>query len=261
MGDSDEAENWMRAAFAEAAGAPRGEKATIPIAWGRHILVDEVALGVGRFTFHQLCENALNADDYLQLAYQFHTILIDGVPRFSLEQHNEARRFTNLVDCFYERHGRVVVAADAPAKHILENMTMLASVSLSDIESRRPSTASAVPGGGENVEGLLGTGASDWIRHNPFSPEGLTVEEAIKNATKGRGAEASGKAGDDDTATGAGIAGVMAGALGALQESGFAARRATSRLLHMQTDEYLKAHLLNRSQNFSCENRGHYKFN
>merc|ERR1711924_29783 len=53
--------------------------------------------------------------------------------------------------------------------------------------------------------------------------------------------------GDDSNATGAGhVAGVMSGAVGSLQESGFAARRAMSRLVHMQSDNYLKSHLKHR---------------
>ena len=47
---------------------------------------------------------------------------------------------------------------------------------------------------------------------------------------------------DDSSGNMVGVAGVLVPALGALQESGFAARRAQSRLLHMQTADYLGAH-------------------
>jgi len=151
--------------------------------------------------------------------------VIADVPCFSLEQHNEARRFTNLVDCLYERHVRLILSADVEPEQLLEQMATLASVPLA-AASRPP-----------------GTDSSDWVRRNPFSPEPSTVDEAVRTAAS---PAASVKAGDDDTATGANVAGVMAGAVGSLQESGFAARRATSRLLHMQTEEYLLAHRRNR---------------
>jgi len=193
---------------------------------------------VGRFTFQQLCGAPLNADDYLHLATHFHTLLVTDVPRFSLEQHNEARRFTNLVDCLYERHARLVLSADVPPERLLESMTELATVNLSEADtSRRPALAQL--GGSAPATDRSDSQSSDWIRNNPFSPEPSTVSEATRVANS---LGATVKAGDDDTATGAGVAGVMAGALGSLQESGFAARRATSRLLHMQTDEYLLAH-------------------
>ncbi|CAE7634584.1 unnamed protein product [Symbiodinium pilosum] len=79
----------------------------------------------------------------------------------------------------------------------------------------------------------------DRLFSSPFSSEPLQVEEIHRSA---QSLGASVQAGDDDTATGAGVAGIMSGALGSLQESGFAARRATSRLLHMQTPQYLHAH-------------------
>jgi hypothetical protein len=41
-----------------------------------------------------------------------------------------------------------------------------------------------------------------------------------------------------------GVQGVGKAALGSLQESGFAAKRAVSRLKEMHTDRYLRAHLV-----------------
>eukprot|EP00927_Polykrikos_kofoidii_P056329 TRINITY_DN50477_c0_g1_i1.p1 TRINITY_DN50477_c0_g1~~TRINITY_DN50477_c0_g1_i1.p1 ORF type:complete len:658 (-),score=78.60 TRINITY_DN50477_c0_g1_i1:23-1996(-) len=227
-GGTEDVEARLRTAFADAAGVERGTATEIPVAWGRRLAVPEAALGVGCFSFSDLCCVALNADDYLHVAAHFHTIILTDVPQFSLEQHNESRRFTNLVDCLYERHARLIVSADVTPELLLESMATLSSVTLPSQEAER-SRAGAVSD----------SGSSDWIRSNPFSPEPSTVSEVVRSAAS---PSATVKAGDDDTATGAGVAGVMAGALGSLQESGFAARRATSRLLHMQTDEYLLTH-------------------
>jgi cell division protein ZapE len=209
----------LRSAFANASGSNNGEPATVPIAWGRSMLVTEAAGGVGFFTFEEICGAELNADDYNQLVNKFHTFVVAGVPRFSLKQHNEARRFTNLVDCLYEHHSRLVVSADAPLPEFLAEMERLAAGSLT------------MPVGAE------------LDRRDPFSPE-LTSTSDVLMAASSAGASSSGRsgAGDDDTSTGSNVAGVLAGAVGSLHESGFAAKRAASRLLHMQSDEYLRAH-------------------
>eukprot|EP00747_Dinoflagellata_sp_TGD_P085872 gnl/TRDRNA2_/TRDRNA2_163050_c0_seq1.p1 gnl/TRDRNA2_/TRDRNA2_163050_c0~~gnl/TRDRNA2_/TRDRNA2_163050_c0_seq1.p1 ORF type:complete len:619 (+),score=127.46 gnl/TRDRNA2_/TRDRNA2_163050_c0_seq1:53-1909(+) len=239
----DPGEAELKSAFAAAAGGQNGGPAEVSIGWGRKMQVGEVADGVGRFTFDQLCGQALNADDYLQLVGQFHTFVVADVPVFSLEQHNEARRFTNLIDCLYERHARLILSAAAPPTQLLANMEVLATVSLKKNDGA-PEPAAAVPGG---------YASPDWIRNNPWSPQPAMVTEAVTAAAQQEPAlvtEAVNAAaqtvgvrpGDDDSAPHVGVAGVMAGALGSLQESGFAARRATSRLLHMQTDDYLQAH-------------------
>mmetsp|Transcript_68197 Transcript_68197/g.163645 ORF Transcript_68197/g.163645 Transcript_68197/m.163645 type:complete len:639 (-) Transcript_68197:132-2048(-) len=224
--------------FAEVAGAEKGEPATIPIAWGRSLHVPESLNGVGRFHFQQLCGSSarkddaaavlsndpLGADDYLRLAKAFHTVILDGVPKFTTEQHNEVRRFTNLVDCLYEHHVRLIVSAGAPPDELLSQMEILAFLNL------QPSGApSPIPG----LEAFRQAQVQD-----PFT-FGMSQTSSL-------GGQASGRAGMDESSTGAQANGVMASAMGSLQESGFAARRATSRLLHMQTEEYLRTHQQNR---------------
>jgi len=213
------AEDFLRSAFRTASAGSAGTRTAVPIAWGRSLEVAHAAGGVGRFTFRQLCGTALNADDYLSLAKHFHTLVIEDVPRFTLDQHNEARRFTNLVDCAYERHARLVLSADAPPRELLASMEGLADLTLSSA-SRSSRTDSQA-------------------RMSRPAPDGASVTDAVRLAAQGPNDAAPG---NDDTNTGSGVVGVMAGAVGSLQESGFAARRATSRLLHMQTEEYLAAH-------------------
>lgn len=228
------AEVFLAEAFSAAAVHDASSGQTrVPIAWGRTMEIVESAGGVGRFTFGQLCEEALNADDYLILAKRFHTLIVADVPQLSLEQHNEARRFTNLVDCAYEHHARLVMSAEVPPDQLLSSMDVLAGLSLKGAEIEGFESGSTV------------AGSSDWIRYNQFSPQASTVTEAVRQAAAGPNDAAPG---NDEQSTGSGVAGVMAGALGSLQESGFAARRATSRMLHMQTDEYLIAHQKHRLQ-------------
>lgn len=232
----------LRAAFADAAGADRGRPAEVPIGWGRRMQVGEAANRVGRFTFPELCAAPLNADDYLKLVESFHTFIVTDVPRFSLEQHNEARRFTNLIDCLYESHARLIVSAEAPPAELLACMEVLASLSF-QADGARPARTPAAAGWEDNFKPPTGRPAGgptadDWARRAAFEPPSL-----LRDAVEAAAAPGSDIApGNDESSTRAGVAGVMAGALGSLQESGFAARRAISRLLHMQSEEYLQAH-------------------
>jgi cell division protein ZapE len=85
---------------------------------GRRLAVPLAAKGAARFDFHDLCERALGAADYLALASRFHTLILDGVPRLTPDKRNEARRFMTLVDAMYERRMVLVVAAEAPPERL-----------------------------------------------------------------------------------------------------------------------------------------------
>jgi cell division protein ZapE len=53
--------------------------------------------------------------DYVEIARDFHTVFVSGVPEFDVTRENEARRFIALVDEFYDRNVKLVLsAASAP---------------------------------------------------------------------------------------------------------------------------------------------------
>jgi cell division protein ZapE len=66
------------------------------------------------FDFTVLCGGPRSQNDYLELARQFHTVVVSGVPAMSAGQASEARRFTWLVDILYDHHTRLVLSAEAP---------------------------------------------------------------------------------------------------------------------------------------------------
>ena len=84
----------------------------------RKLLVPQAAGGVARFSFDALCGDALGAADYLALAQNFHTLLIDGIPRLGPEQSNEARRFTLLIDTLYDEKVKLVCSAASPPQEL-----------------------------------------------------------------------------------------------------------------------------------------------
>lgn len=92
-------------------GKGEGKQATI-IVKGRTLIVPEAANGAARFTFKDLCEDALGRDDYLALAQRYHTIFIEDIPKMGPRERNQARRFITLIDTLYDSHIRLVATAE-----------------------------------------------------------------------------------------------------------------------------------------------------
>jgi cell division protein ZapE len=80
---------------------------------GRKVRVPEAAMGVARFTFHQLCEQPLGANDYLRIGQEFHTLLIDRIPAMNYDTRNAAKRFIILVDTLYDNNVKLIASAAA----------------------------------------------------------------------------------------------------------------------------------------------------
>jgi len=76
--------------------------------------------GVVWFDFHAICGWGRSQHDYLDIAQRFHTVIVSGVPRMGLELADEARRFTLLVDVFYDNRVKLIVSAEAAAEHLLK---------------------------------------------------------------------------------------------------------------------------------------------
>jgi cell division protein ZapE len=70
------------------------------------------------FDFAAICDGPRSQADYVEIARDFHTVLVSDVPRFDHTQENPARRFIALVDEFYDRGVKLVVAAHAPVDEL-----------------------------------------------------------------------------------------------------------------------------------------------
>ena len=103
------AERALEACFEHVApGALRPEPEIVVN--GRGIAVKRRAEGVIWFDFDALCEGPRSVADYIELAQSFNTVLISGVPQFSPQMEDAARRFVNLVDEFYDRGVNLVLS-------------------------------------------------------------------------------------------------------------------------------------------------------
>jgi cell division protein ZapE len=74
--------------------------------------------GVVWFDFKVLCGGPRSQNDYLELAAQFHTVLLSDVPQMSPRLASEARRFTWLVDVLYDRRVKLILSAAVPPEEL-----------------------------------------------------------------------------------------------------------------------------------------------
>jgi cell division protein ZapE len=103
----------MDAAWQRLTDSRHGKPATLAVL-GRKLAVPQAARGVARFSFHDLCEKPLAAPDYLAIAQDFHTVLIDRIPTLDETKRNEARRFILLTDTLYDEGVKLICSAAAP---------------------------------------------------------------------------------------------------------------------------------------------------
>jgi cell division protein ZapE len=107
------AEAGLRALFAAAAPEDTHNRGPLRVL-GRDIPVRCRADGVAWFDFVHICGGPRSQADYIEIARSFHTVLVSGVPRFTPDNENEARRFIALVDEFYDRSVKLILSAAAP---------------------------------------------------------------------------------------------------------------------------------------------------
>ena len=77
----------------------------------RQIRARRKAGGLVWFDFKTLCGGPRSQNDYLEMASQFHTVLLSDVPHMPVRMASEARRFTWLVDVLYDRRVKLIMSA------------------------------------------------------------------------------------------------------------------------------------------------------
>ena len=80
----------------------------------RRIVARRKAGGVVWFDFKTLCGGPRSQNDYLEIATQFHTVLLSDVPHMPPRMASEARRFTWLIDVLYDRRVKLILSAAVP---------------------------------------------------------------------------------------------------------------------------------------------------
>lgn len=83
---------------------------------GRDIATLRRGHGVIWFDFKTLCGGPRSQNDYLEISRAYHTVLLSQIPRMTQHQASEARRFTWLVDVFYDNKVKLIATADCAAE-------------------------------------------------------------------------------------------------------------------------------------------------
>ncbi|MDB5929491.1 MAG: AFG1-family ATPase [Polaromonas sp.] len=108
-----QADEEMAETFKRLASSSRDENPVLQIE-SREIHARRRAGGVVWFDFKALCGGPRSQNDYLEIATQFHTVLLSDVPHMPVRMASEARRFTWLVDVLYDRRVKLVMSAAVP---------------------------------------------------------------------------------------------------------------------------------------------------
>ncbi len=113
------ADDSLRQSFERLAPGSGQHWERIPVN-GRYLTCRCLADDVAWFDFAELCDGPRSQNDYIELSRIFHAVLLSGVPAFGPERDDQARRFINLVDEFYDRNVKLVLSAARPLVELYE---------------------------------------------------------------------------------------------------------------------------------------------
>jgi cell division protein ZapE len=157
----EDADVALDMAWQKLTGLLEGAPLDIPLQ-GRMLRVPEAAMGVARFTFGQLCEQPLGPNDYLKLAREFHTIIIDRIPVMHYADRNAAKRFIILIDTLYDDGVKLVASAAAEPDQLYDAAEGYETLEFKRTASRliemRSESYLALPHGARRAEDFGGTG-------------------------------------------------------------------------------------------------------
>jgi cell division protein ZapE len=80
---------------------------------GHAVRVPQAAMGIARFSFGDLCARPLASADFLKIAHEFHTIIVERIPVMDHARRNEAKRFIILIDTLYDHAVKLLASAEA----------------------------------------------------------------------------------------------------------------------------------------------------
>lgn len=123
--------------FQQLVGDYKASPQEVEVVMGRKLQVPLGANGCAYFTFEDLCEKPLGAADYSGLFKNFHTLALEGVPKFGNNNRTSAYRFVTLVDVMYENRARFLCTAEASPFELFEGI-----VTVADAKKMAPRTSS-----------------------------------------------------------------------------------------------------------------------
>ncbi|KAJ4778758.1 Lactation elevated protein 1 [Rhynchospora pubera] len=120
---------YLKQKFLQLIGKDTPQPQIVEVVMGRKLEVPLGSDGCTFFPFEELCDRPLGAADYFGLFRNFHTLVLEGVPKFAAHNRTAAHRFITLVDVMYENRARFVCTAEASPLELFEQI-----VTISDAE-------------------------------------------------------------------------------------------------------------------------------
>lgn len=114
---SQDAENEMAESFKFFAKTPHYSTEPITIL-DREIAINREANGVIWFEFNKICGRPRSQNDYIELAKQYHTILISNVPIIDERSEDLIISFIKLIDVLYDERIKLILSAAAKPKDL-----------------------------------------------------------------------------------------------------------------------------------------------
>jgi len=111
------AETFIKNSFTELTGGAKPETRIISVN-GRKLKALRTHGKTVWFNFSELCEQALGASDYIEIAREFSTVLLANLPQMNSEKRNEAKRFVTLIDELYEHKVKLICTAEVPPEEL-----------------------------------------------------------------------------------------------------------------------------------------------
>jgi cell division protein ZapE len=94
---------------------------------GRNIPIVKSGGGAVWFDFSALCAGPRSQEDYIEIARDYQSVILAGVPVMGPTRDDEARRFIALIDEFYDHNVNLVVSAHAPAAGLYQGERLRAA--------------------------------------------------------------------------------------------------------------------------------------
>ncbi len=108
----------------------------------------------GLVRLRHACGGPRSQNDYLELASEFHTVILSDVPKMTPRMSSEARRFTWLIDVFYDHKVKLLMSARCPPTSCIPKGRWLASFTRTGVADHRNAVA-GVPGVRATDDGYL----------------------------------------------------------------------------------------------------------
>ncbi len=102
----------------ELSGHSKWHEQEIVIAPNRTLTALHTYGRIAHFTFGELCNTPLGAEDYMALCHHFNTIILTDIPQMGAEDYNQALRFITLIDCLYEHKTKLICTAATPPEQL-----------------------------------------------------------------------------------------------------------------------------------------------